>query len=371
MSARAERLPAIEIGIIAPLTGGTFAQGISIRNGALLAVEQINAAGGVLGRELAAIQRDDLSINERGAEISRELTEERKVVAGIGIANTGVALAASPEFEENEVPLIVSAATGTLVTTRFARPGYESNYIFRVAANDTLQSAMLAEAVANRGYARPAILHDTTSYGRLGRADLEKALAAHGLKPVAVERFNIGDIDMADLLARARAAGADVILTYGIGPELAHIAQSREGLSWTAPIIGSWTLSMESFRVGAGPAAEGALMPQTFIETEAGARQAAFLSAYRNRFGLSHIPTPPAAAQSYDAVKLLAAAIEQAQTTEGRKIREALENLNATVEGVVTTYRHPFSADNHEAISRANVVFGVVRNGLVVEANAP
>jgi branched-chain amino acid transport system substrate-binding protein len=368
VSPRAAEPPQIAIGLIAPLTGGTTAQGVSIRNGAQLAVEEINASGGVLGRKIELVIRDDASTNELGAKIARELTNDHQIVAAVGIANTGVAIAAEPAFEENEVPLIVSAATGTLVTTRFAPPGYETNYIFRVAANDRLQSSLLAAMAVARGYSRPAIFHDTTSYGRLGRADLQAALGEYNLKPVAIEKFNIGDTEMSEQLDRARAAGADVIITYGIGPELAHIAMSRAEIGWQAPLIGSWTLSMASFTEGAGSAGEGALMPQTFIETPNTPGHQAFIDAYRRHFETAHIPTPPAGAQSYDAVKLLAAAITQANSTDGPAIRRALENLEEAVDGVIATYRHPFSTQDHEAIHRSNMMFGVVHHGIVIAA---
>jgi branched-chain amino acid transport system substrate-binding protein len=336
------------------------------KNGLLLAEEEINAAGGVLGRPILIVERNDKSYNELGAKIAEQLTADHAIVAAVGIANTGVALAAIPYFEENEVPLIVSAATGTLVTKRFAPPGFAANYIFRVAANDSLQSSLIAEMVVKRGYLRPAIFHDTTSYGRLGRADLETALAALGLKPVTEEKFNIGDTDMNEQLARAHAAAADVILTYGIGPELAHIAMSRLDIGWRAPLIGSWTLSMDTFAGAAGVAGEGARMPQTFIERLDTPRHREFVEAYRRRFATPHIPTPPAGAQSYDAIRLLAAAIAQAGSLDGPKIKTALESLEKPVDGVIATYRRPFSAVDHEAIGRDNIVFGVVHDGVVV-----
>lgn len=369
--ASADDLSPIPIGVIGPFSGGSAAQGISIRDGARLAVEEINRAGGLLGRQILIIERDDESYNELGAKIAERLIEDHAIVAAVGIANTGVALAAAPWFEENEIPLIVSAATGTVVTTRFAPPGYAENYVFRVAANDGLQSTLIAERIAKLGYRRPAIFHDTTSYGRLGRADLEAALAALGLRPATTEKFNIGDTDMNEQLARARAADADVILTYGIGPELANIAISRMRIGWQAPLVGSWTLSMASFAGAAGAAGEGALMPQTFIETPDTPRRRAFLDAYRRRFATAHIPTPPAGAQSYDAIQLLAAAVTQAQSLEGPKIKNALEALEAPVDGVIATYRRPFSATDHEAIRRADVVFGVVHGGMVVAEPVP
>ena len=101
------------------------------------------------------------------------------------------------------------------------------------------------------GRARAAIRRATreaakAQYGQLGRQDLEKALDAMGIKPVAEEKFNIGDTDMTSQLLRAKAADADVILTYAIGPELAQIANGMGKLGWKLPLIGSWTLKAVS-----------------------------------------------------------------------------------------------------------------------------
>ncbi|MBR7784625.1 ABC transporter substrate-binding protein, partial [Undibacterium luofuense] len=103
------------------------------------------------------------------------------------------------------------------------------------------------EAVGKRKFTKVAILADSTNYGQLGREDLEKALAVKGVKPVAVEKFNIKDVDMTAQLLKAKQGGAQAVLTYGIGPELAQIANGMEKLGWKVPMIGSWTLSMGNF----------------------------------------------------------------------------------------------------------------------------
>jgi len=365
VAAQQDPTPPIQVGLIAPLTGGTAAQGRAIRDGATLAVAEINRKGGVLGRALQLIARDDRSSNETGAQVADELTTVHPMVAAIGYGNTGAALAGEWHFEEAEIPLIVTAATGTLITRQFAPPEYAENYVFRIAANDSLQAEMIADELVRRGFARIAVLHDTTTYGTLGRAEITAALQGRGITPVAVEKFNIGDVDMTPQLNRARAAGAQVLVTYGIGPELANIAQGRAGIGWVVPLIGTWTLSMESFIDGAGSGGDGATMPQTFIEDPDTPRRRAFLDALHDLIGAQRISTPPAAAQSYDAVYLLAAAIEQAQSTEGPRIRAALESLKSPVDGVIMTYDRPFSATDHEAVKRANVVFGIVRGGAV------
>jgi branched-chain amino acid transport system substrate-binding protein len=263
-----------------------------------------------------------------------------------------------------------NVATGSVVAKQFLPPDNKANYIFRNAANDTIQSAMIAEEAAKRqGFKKPAILADSTNYGQLGKTDLTNALGKLGVTPVATEKFNIGDTDMTAQLLRAKEAGADVILTYAIGPELAQIANGMAKLGWKVPMIGSWTLSMASFIDTAGANGDGAMMPQTFIQLPTTPKRKAFIDAYQKAYGIDRIPSPVSAAQGYDSIYLLAAAIKQAGDTDGRKIREALENLNDKVEGVVTTYDHPFSATDHEAISSNIPVFGVVKAGRVAPAH--
>ncbi len=360
----------IKVGLSGPFTGGSSSMGVSMRDGVKLAVDEINKAGGVLGRPILLVERDDEAKNEVGVQVAQELINKEQVVATLGYINTGVALAAQRFYQEAEIPVFNNVATGSIVTKQFLAPDHKNNYIFRNAANDTIQSAMIVEeAVGRQGFKKPAILSDSTNYGQSGRADIETALAAKGVKPVAIEKFNIKDTDMTAQILRAKEAGADVILTYAIGPELAQIANGMAKLGWKVPLIGSWTLSMASYIDTSGANGDGALMPQTFIQVPNTPKRAAFIAAYQKMFNVDRMPSPVSAAQGYDSVYLLAAAIKQAGSTKGPKIREALENLNEKVEGVVTIYDKPFSPTDHEAISVNIPVFGLVKGGKVVPAH--
>ena len=213
----------IKVGVTGPYTGGSSSMGVSMRDGVRLATKEINAAGGVGGKKLVLIERDDEAKNERGVQIAQELINNEKVVATLGFINTGVALASQRFYQEAKIPVINNVATGSLITGQF--PKDSANYIFRTSAADNIQAPMIVkEAVDKRGFTKVAILADSTNYGQLGREDLEKALKERGITPVAVEKFNIGDVDMTSQLLKAKAAGSEVILTYAIGPELAQIA---------------------------------------------------------------------------------------------------------------------------------------------------
>lgn len=360
----------IKIGLTGPFTGGSSSMGVSMRDGAKLAAAEINKAGGILGRPLELVERDDEAKNEVGVQVTQELINKEGVVANLGYANTGVALASTRFYQEAEIPVIDNVATGSIVTKQFLPPDNKANYVFRNAANDKIQSGMIAEeAIKRQGFKKPAILADATNYGQLGQKDLTAALATMGIKPVTIEKFNIGDTDMTAQVLRAKEAGADVILTYAIGPELAQIANAMGRQGWKVPMIGSWTLSMASFIDGSGANGEGAMMPQTFIQAGTTPKRRAFIESFQKTYNIDRMASPVSAAQGYDSVYLMAAAITQAKSTDGRKVRAALENLEAKVEGVVTTYDKPFSATDHEAISANIPVFGVVKGGRVVLAH--
>lgn len=359
----------IKIGVTGPFTGGSSPMGLSMRNGVKLAAQEINGSGGLLGRPVALVEQDDQARPEQGVLIARKMISTEKVVAILGFINTGVALASQRDYQEAKIPVITNVATGSLLTRQFLPPQYADNYIFRVSAADTIQAPMIvSDAVDKHHFTRIAIFADATNYGQMGREDLEKALANKGLKPVTVEKFNLKDVDMSQQLLRAKAMDVQVLLTYGIGPELAQLANGMVRLGWKVPMIGSWTLSMDNFIDNAGPHAEGARMPQTFIQEPNTPKHKAFIEAYQHYYHVRRIPSPVAAAQGYDSLYLLAAAIRQAKSTNGPEIRAALENLTEKVIGVITTYQRPFNHTDHEAITADMAVMGEIKNGRVVYA---
>lgn len=357
----------IKIGVYGPFSGGSAPMGVSMRNGAKIAVEEINAAGGVLGKKLALVDRDDEAKNERGGQIMQELLDKENVVAVLGPANTGVANASTQYTQQKKIPQIINVAAGAKVNEFFATN--PENYIFRIAASDDIQSKVIVGNALKRGAKKIALLCDDTNYGQNGREKMEAVLASAGIKPVYVGKFKIKDTDMTAQLQEAKAAGADVLLAYGIGPELAAVSNSMDRISWKVPMIGSWTLSMSNYTTNAGKNGNGTMMPQTFIEANAQTpKQQQFLKTYQEKFKESPISSAVSAAQGYDSVYLLKLAIEQAGNTEGPAIKNALENLNAQYEGLTGNYTKPFSSTDHEAIKESNVSLGMVQDGKIISS---
>ncbi len=366
----APALADIKIGVYGPFTGGSAGMGVSMRNGADMAAEEINKAGGILGQKVVLVERDDEAKNERGAQIMQEFLEKEKVVAVLGPINTGVADNSTRYANEKKVPVIINASAGAKVNEYFA-PGAD-NYIFRLAASDILQTELIVrEAIDIRKYKKPALICDDTNYGQGGCTKLKAALSKRNLNPVSVGKFKIKDTDMTAQVQEAKAAGADVLLVYGIGPELAALANSLDRIGWKVDMLGGWTISMEAFIKNAGKNGNGASAPLTFIEGDlSNPRQKAFVETYHVKYNQNPIAVAVAAAQGYDSLYLLKAAIEQAKSTDGAKIKDALENLRAPFNGITGTYGRPFSPTDHEAVTEQVVKMGVVSDGTVVPKTA-
>jgi branched-chain amino acid transport system substrate-binding protein len=224
---------------------------------------------------------------------------------------------------------------------------------------------MLAADLKKRGISKVALLADDTPYGDSGTNAFADAARQAAVELVTTQRFKIGETDMTRQLKSARAAGAQAVVGWGIGPELAQVARGMMNMTWRVPFMGSWTLSMRSFIDAAGSAGEGALLPQTFIQDAGSAAKNSFLLAYRRHFNTDLIPSPMSAAQGYDGMHLLALALRQAKTLDGDAIRKALEHLDSRYQGVVTSYEKPFSPPDHEAISANMMVIARVNAGRV------
>jgi branched-chain amino acid transport system substrate-binding protein len=371
----------VKLALTGPFSGGSAPMGVSMRDGAKLAIAQINAAGGIqVGKKklpIEVVERDDEAKNERGALIAQELSAMDDLAGVIGSVNTGVVMAGDRHFQEKGITKIITPAAGSQSMTQWSDAKVKDLSIFRFAADDAIQSAMVVAEAARRGFTKVALLHDSTNYGVSGRDDLLRRIQEQGgkLQVVATEKFNIGDKDMTAQLLRAKSSGVQAILIWGIGPELAVAANGLAKLGMKVPLIGGWTLAMSNFIDNAGKNGNGTLMPQTFIEEPINPRVAAFLDTFHKTYNVTRLPSPVSAAQGYDAVLIFAAAVKQAQSTDTHKIKEALENLKEPVQGVITTWRHPYSRwdpaneQSHEAFRAEQTVMGMVNDGRVVFAN--
>lgn len=357
--------PTIKVGAIGPFSGPSSDFGLPMLNGMRLAVDEVNRVGGYLGRHIELVVRDDKGNPDVGLQESQALIQDG-VIATLGFCNTGVALKSIPVFQKAQSPLLVPCSAGTPVTAQY--PAAQS-YVFRNAPRDAIQAPFVVNDILKRGWNRVAIFADTTGYGEAGMKDVLAALAQKGIKPAYVGRFPLGVKDLSSELAAAKAAGANVIFTYTVGPENATIANGRRAMNWDVPLVGGWPLSFPFFLTGAPQAAEGALMAQTFIAEPSNERRAAFISGYTRKFN-QKMAVPMAAAQGYDTVYLLIYAMFGIRDGKfsGPAMKAALENIPRTYYGVVATYERPFTLDDKDAVTDNMLVMGKVQKGAITFA---
>ncbi len=363
LAVTAVRAQDIKIGYNADQSASGVAElGIAGRWAFEAAIEDINKSGGILGRKVVGIIRDDLGAPPKSIQNMTELIDNEKVDAVVGPANSGNALAWLHIPQQRKIPVVVPIATGSDITLRYAKEA--QNYLFRVSMVDREQIALLAAyAVKASKTQKIAILADSTGYGQGGIKDATEVLALHNVKPVIVEKYGPKDTDMTSQLAKIRDAGADVVIIYGIADGTAHVLRSMEKINYLPTTLGTWgNLSGLLPRIAGNKLAEHLILAASTTE-DSNPRTKALGERVRKNFPT--LTTFPCSAQAYDSVMLIAAAMKLAKSTDGEKVAAALEEVTG-VQGVIKTYNKPFSKTNHEALSVSDFYLARWKDGTPV-----
>ncbi len=350
----------IKIGHVAALSGGSAQSGEAITRGLTIAIDEINAKGGLLGgRKLELIQRDDESTPPKGLTAARELVFKEKVAVIFGGIDSPVAFAMLPLLNKEKVPHMAVWAAGTGITRNGANP----NYIFRVSAVDVLVDVKLLEYANKKfGAKKAGLVLINNPWGESNEKGLTEAVKSNPAIQIAgIEKFENNDVDLVPQLTRRREKGADVLILVGNAAPGAQMMKARERLGWKVPVVSHWGISGGRFPELTGPTAGEAHFVQTYSFfgklSPVGERVLAALKAkYPAIKGPGDIFAPIGTANAYDAMHLVALAIEQAKSTDGDAIRTALEDLKTSYTGLIKTYNKPFAANNHDALGPSDYI---------------
>jgi branched-chain amino acid transport system substrate-binding protein len=326
----------ITIGGMAPTTGNVATFGVGQRNAYQLAIEQVNAAGGLkIGDKQYKVKllfEDEQNSPEVGATVARKLINQDKVAAILGPTNTKVCLAVGPIAQENKVPMVTPTCTNPKVTL-------VGDYVFRAGFIDTFQGAVGAYFVYETlGKRKAGVLFDNGNDYTKGLATyFRQAFEKLGGKVVAFESFTDEEktVDFRPQLIHIKSAAPDVIYTSDYYGAAALIAKQAQEMGLKVPLAGGDGFdSPDLVRIG-GPSVEGVHFTNFYSQDDPSPEVQEFIKGYRAKYN----DTPDAyAAQGYGAAQILFDAIRRAGKIDGPAIRAALANTKGlkTVAGEIT-----------------------------------
>jgi branched-chain amino acid transport system substrate-binding protein len=347
---------AVKLGLVAALTGESALSGEAITRGLTIAIDEVNQAGGVLGRRLELIRRDDESNPAKGVAAARELIEQEDVAVVFGGLDSPVSLAMLPVFHELETPYMGVWAAATGIT----RNDFEPNYAFRVSANDNLvDKFLLRYAKEKYKVAKVGLMLINNPWGESNQTGFEQWATEYNIEIVGMEKFNEEDSDVTAQLTRLKNSGAQALMLVANAAPAAQVMRSLTRINWDVPIISHWGISGGRFPELAGEIASQVEFVQTysFFDAQSPVGQKV-LNQLNQKFQLkepSEILAPVGTANAYDALMLTAKAIARASSTEGAQLREAFLNL-PQYKGLIKTYQQPFTTENHDALTEDDYI---------------
>jgi len=347
----------IKIGFVGAMSGISAKSGEAITRGLEIAIDELNGKGGVLGRTLVLIKRDDESNPAKGQIAARELIQNEKVAVIFGGIDTPVAMAVVPIVNKEKVPYMGTWAAGTFITRNGANP----NFVFRVSAVDELvDKALIKYAMKTYGSNKPGYMLINNPWGESNEKGLNLAVSEHRIEKAGSEKFEDKDVDMTPQLSRLKAAGADsIILVSNAGPA-AQVMKSIERMNWSVPVISHWGISGGRFPELAGTMAQKVVFVQTYSffgqQSGVGKNKITMLQKkYPDIKAVGDIVPPVGYANAYDAMHLTALAMRLGGGTDGDRIREGYYKIDEH-KGLIKTYKKPFSPANHDALNENDYI---------------
>ncbi|OUR78827.1 hypothetical protein A9Q83_06405 [Alphaproteobacteria bacterium 46_93_T64] len=355
LSARISSATPIYIGLDADMSSSASLSGISIQRGALIAIDEINKSGGVLGRPLELLTKDHRGNPARGKDNIEDLAERSDLVAIIGGLHTPVAMAELETIHNEEVIYLGAWAAGTPVV----KNNFDPNFVFRVSVRDEFASEFLLNQAKMNGYVSPCLLLENTGWGRSNKKGFDQAAQKLSMKIEDTQWFNWGVKDLSSELIRFNNSRCDVVMMVANAKEGGVAVNSMLNLPTDnrLPIISHWGITGGDFPsiVGRDFAELNLSFLQTYSFFKPSSEKMAikFLDGYFQKFAtskqLKDIVAPVGSAHAYDLVHLLTHAIRRAGVTDRLVVREALENMER-YEGLVRTYDPAFTKQRHDAL---------------------
>ncbi|NLK00395.1 MAG: ABC transporter substrate-binding protein [Clostridia bacterium] len=314
----------IKIGVNYELSGDTATFGSLSRDGAMLAFEEINAAGGVLGRQIEPIVRDNRGILDESMSVATKLITEEDILVHLGAATTGCVLAAAPIATQYQIPLVTTSATHPDVTVD-PETNEVRDYIFRICFIDPPQAIVGADFAFNDLEVKEAAIYfdNTNDYSKGLAKEFKEHFEAHGGTIVASEGFGKDDEDFRPTLTSFSQKGAGLIYVPAYYQKVGKIVSQARELGIDVPMLGAdgWD-APEVVEIAGSENLNNTFFTNHYSSSDESEKVQSFVKAYKEKYG-----SEPGSfsALGYDAAYLIADAIERAGAADPEAIREALE----------------------------------------------
>ena len=305
----------VKVAIGAPITGSSAAFGAQLKNGAEQAIEDINAAGGILGQKISLVIGDDASRPDQGVSIANKFVGDG-VKFVIGHFNSGVSIPASEVYNENGILQITPSSTNPVFTER------KMWNVFRTCGRDDQQGAVAAAYIVEKLNGRKvAVIHDKMTYGKGLADETKKAMNARGVTEVLYEGVNAGEKDFSALVSKLRQLDVGIVMWGGLHTEGGLIVRQMRDQGVKAVLMGGDGLASAEFAAIAGPGAEGTLMTNGPDPTK---RPGA--AAIVKKFADKKINPETYTLYSYASVEILKQAAEAAKSLDPKKVAEVMSS---------------------------------------------
>ena len=321
----------IKIGFNAPLTGFAAADGNSALVGAQLAVEQVNAAGGIDGDPIELVVYDDQASPKEAAPLAVKMTTQDEVTAGISGSYSGSTRAAATIFQENAVPYISAYAVHPDIT----RAG---DYVFRTSFMGEVQGRAGAKLIGEMmGLKRVAMITLNNDFGKSLAAGFREKTAEFGIEITGESEYSIKDREFGPIVSKVKADNPDAIYASGYFFTAGPLVRQIRAAGIAAPVIGQEGYDSQKFIEIAGPDAEGVIITTSLDRDSSDPITQAFIKGFEDKAGY---PTDMVAASAHTAVLVMADALRKA----GAADRAALRNAIATSSVDASTGHISFNA---------------------------
>ena len=310
----------VNIGFTATLTGADAQYGVAMEQGVQLAVQQINAAGGIAGKHVKVVVRDDQGEPSNAATIAQNFCDDSNMAMVFGYSFSSTALSAIPVFKQCSLPVVMSSPTSVQLTGSY--PGF-----FRNVVTDNVQGQVMADYAAAKGYKRVAILNLQTAYG-IGLADRFGQVAKQkGITVTSRQGFQSGVTDFSTQLAKLKGQNVQAIFVGAYYDAVANVAKQAKQAGLTVPVMCTDGCDGPDLLHLGGQAVEGTAFTAMYTPENPTSEAKQFTTAFKKKYGQA--PQTEWTALAYDAVDAFKAAAEKAGGTSRADVTKGMHEIKA------------------------------------------